>query len=117
MAADYLSYSIDPEIQRKYLGQIEGVFHSHVSKSAEPSDVDGGLAVVGLVYVIYSVVDDQFRCWEMVARYSMRDSSGKQVSSPVVWNEVFDTSFEDMIEEESRIDYGPQFDEDDDDGD
>lgn len=110
MAADYLSYSIDPEIQRKYIGQIEGVFHSHVSRSAQPSDVDGGLAVGGLVYVIYSIVDDEFRFWRMVARYEMRDSAGAKVSSPVVWEELFDTSFEDSL------DYGPQFGEEDDDG-
>ena len=66
LSAGYLDYSIDPESQRKYVGRILGVFHSHVARDAVPSDDDSRLAVAGLLYVIYSLHDREFRAWHLV---------------------------------------------------
>lgn len=68
LSAGYLDYSIDPESQRKYVGKILGVFHSHVARDAVPSDDDSRLAVAGLLYVIYSLHDREFRAWRREAR-------------------------------------------------
>ena len=81
LSAGYLDYSIDPETQRRYVGKILGVFHSHVARDAVPSDDDSRLAVDGLLYVIYSLHDREFRAWrwegfyEGVARWKVVERS------------------------------------------
>lgn len=60
-------YVIDPYVQRTWLGKTRAVFHSHVSRDCHPSDVDGAMAIAGMWYVIYSILDDEFGIWYCVS--------------------------------------------------
>ena len=72
LSVGFLDYSIDPEAQRSLLGRTVGVFHSHVTRDAYPSVDDSRLAVDGLLYVIYSLHDREFRYWRR-ERHGWRD--------------------------------------------
>ena len=72
LSVGFLDYSIDPEKQREYVGRIEGVFHSHVTRDAYPSEDDSRLAVDGMLYVIYSLHDREFLAWRR-ERHGWRD--------------------------------------------